>query len=68
MISDETGRNHSNGEVICDGVRLIQDRETRLAALNASIARGLAEADAGRTTPVKSVFDRLEAKYRAMGA
>lgn len=50
------------------GVRLIQDREARLAALDASIARGLADADAGRTTPADQVFDRLEAKYRAMGA
>ena len=50
-----------------EGVRLIQDRETRLAALDASIARGLADADAGNTTSADEVFDRLEAKYRAMG-
>ena len=50
-----------------EGVRLIQDRETRLTALDASIARGLADADAGRTAPAESVFDRLETKYRAMG-
>jgi len=49
-------------------VRLIQDRETRLAALDASIARGLADVDAGNITPAEAVFDRLEAKYRAMDA
>jgi antitoxin ParD1/3/4 len=63
----ETGRYNSKSEVLREGVRLIQDRETRLAALDASIARGLADADAGRTAPAEGVFDRLEAKYRAMG-
>jgi antitoxin ParD1/3/4 len=37
-----------------------------LTALDASIKRGLADADAGRTKPAGDVFDRLEAKYRAM--
>jgi antitoxin ParD1/3/4 len=61
----EAGRYNSKSEVLREGVRLIQERETRLAALDASIARGLADADAGRTKPVAEVFDRLEAKYRA---
>ncbi|MDP3551250.1 MAG: type II toxin-antitoxin system ParD family antitoxin [Novosphingobium sp.] len=64
----EAGRYNSKSEVLREGVRLIQDRETRLAALDASIARGLADADAGRTVPVDATFDRLEAKYRAMSA
>ncbi|WP_176593394.1 type II toxin-antitoxin system ParD family antitoxin [Sphingobium sp. EM0848] len=63
-----TGRYNSKSEVLREGVRLIHDRETRLAALDASIARGLADADAGRTTPADKVFDRLEAKHRGMGA
>ena len=63
----ETGRYNSKSEVLREGVRIIQDRETRLAALDASIARGLADADTGRTTsPADAVFDRLEAKYRAL--
>lgn len=61
-----TGRYNSKSEVLREGVRLIQDRETRLSALEASISRGLADADAGRTKPAEKVFDRLEAKYRAM--
>ncbi|AER56639.1 addiction module antidote protein [Pseudoxanthomonas spadix BD-a59] len=60
-----SGRYGSKSEVLREGVRLIQDRETRLAALDASIARGMADADAGRTKPAEAVFDRLEAKYRA---
>lgn len=63
----ETGRYNSKSEVLREDIRLIQDREARLAALDASIARGLADADAGRTRPAAEVFDRLEAKYRAMG-
>lgn len=61
-----TGRYNSKSEVLREGVRLIQDREARLIALDSSIARGLADADAGRTKPATEVFDRLEAKYRAM--
>jgi antitoxin ParD1/3/4 len=43
------------------------DEEPRLAALDASIARGIADADSGRTKSVAEVFDRLEAKFAAMG-
>lgn len=64
----DTGRYASKSEVLREGVRLVQDRETKLAALDASIMRGLADADAGRTKPANEVFDRLEAKYRAMAA
>ncbi len=63
-----TGRYNSKSEVLREGVRLIQDREARLAALDIAIARGLADADAGRTAPADQVFERLESKYRAMGS
>ena len=62
----EAGRYGSKSEVLREGIRLVQDRETRLAALDASIARGLADVDAGRTAPADGVFKRLEDKYRAM--
>ena len=62
----KSGRYNSKSEVLREGVRLIQERETRLAALDAAIARGLADADAGRVKPIDQVFDRLEAKYRAL--
>ena len=60
------GRYNSKSEVLREGVRLIQERETKLAALDAMIARGIADADAGRLTPMDEVFDRLEAKYKNM--
>ena len=62
----KSGRYHSKSEVLREGVRLIQEREVRLAALDAAIARGVADADAGRVKPMAEVFDRLEAKYRAL--
>ena len=62
-----TGRYNSKSEVLREGVRLVQEREARLATLDAAIARGLADADAGRVKPASEVFDRLEAKYRAQG-
>lgn len=62
----ESGRYGSKSEVLREGVRLIQDREARLAALDASITRGLADAEAGRTRSAAKVFDRLETKYAAM--
>jgi len=60
-----SGRYHSKSEVLREGVRLIQERESRLAALDASIARGLADVDAGRVKPSAEVFDRLEAQLTA---
>lgn len=58
-----SGRYHSKSEVLREGVRLIQEREARLAALDASIARGLADVDAGRVKTSSEAFDRLEARF-----
>ena len=60
----ETGRYGSKSEVLREGVRLIQDREARLAALDSVIERALADSEAGRGKSAREVFDRLEAKYR----
>lgn len=57
-----TGRYNSKSEVLREGVRLIQERETKLAALDAAIARGIADADAGRVVLAEEVFDRLREK------
>jgi antitoxin ParD1/3/4 len=62
-----SGRYRSKSEVLREGVRLIQEREMRLAALDASIARGLADADAGRTEPSSEVFAQLKAKFGGRG-
>jgi antitoxin ParD1/3/4 len=62
----DSGRYNSKSEVLREGVRLVQDREARLAALDAAIMRGLADADSGRAAIADEIFDRLEAKYRAL--
>jgi antitoxin ParD1/3/4 len=62
----ETGRYNSKSEVLREGIRLIQERETRLSVLDQALARGLADAEAGRVKPMAEVVSRLEAKYQAM--
>jgi len=62
----KSGRYNSRSEVLREGVRLIHERETRLAALDASINRGIADADAGRVHDLDAVANALKAKYAAM--
>ena len=60
----KNGRYQSRSEVLREGVRLVEEREKRLVVLDSAIARGLADADAGRVTPVRDVANRLATKYR----
>ncbi len=59
----KTGRYNSRSEVLREGVRMIEEREKRLAALDLSIARGIADVEAGRMTTAKTVLARLTAKH-----
>ncbi|HEV2954775.1 MAG TPA: type II toxin-antitoxin system ParD family antitoxin [Xanthobacteraceae bacterium] len=62
----KSGRYNSRSEILREGVRLVQEREAKLAALDAAITRGIADAEAGRVKPLAKVFDRLEARYRRL--
>jgi antitoxin ParD1/3/4 len=64
----KNGRYNSKSEVLREGVRLVQEREKRLAALDGSIRRGVADSEAGKGRPATEVFDRLEKKVRALAA
>jgi antitoxin ParD1/3/4 len=60
------GRYNSKSEVLREGVRLVEEREKRLQALDAALAQGEADADAGRVKAAGDVFKRLQDKYEAM--
>jgi antitoxin ParD1/3/4 len=64
----ESGRYGSRSEVLREGARIIHEREKRLAALDAALARGIADADAGRTHSVDEVRKSLTARYAKMAA
>lgn len=56
-----TGRYNSKSEVLREGVRLVQEREARLAALE----RGLADVRDGKVHPAENVFAELRARVEA---
>jgi antitoxin ParD1/3/4 len=62
----KNGRYGSRSEVLREGVRVIQEREKRLAKLDAQLARAVDDIEAGRTYDADEVFARLERKYSNM--
>jgi antitoxin ParD1/3/4 len=59
----ESGRYGSKSEVLREGVRLVEEREKRLVALDAAIERGLADVEAGRTYALEDVANELNDRY-----
>jgi antitoxin ParD1/3/4 len=57
------GRYNSKSEVLREGVRLVQEREARLAELNEMLQKGIDELDAGLGIPAEEVFAELRARY-----
>lgn len=64
----KSGRYNSRSEVLREGVRIIQEREARLAELEASIRQGIEEIEAGGGHDLEDVAARLKAKYSAMAS
>lgn len=58
----KSGRYNSRSEVLREGVRIIHERETRLAALDASIAQGVADLREGRVYTVEELRKSLGIK------
>lgn len=57
----EKGRYNSKSEVIREGIRLVQERETRLAFLHAAIQEGIDAVKAGDVYTSEEVFAELDA-------
>jgi antitoxin ParD1/3/4 len=58
-----TGAYGSNSEVIREALRGWLEREQRLVALDAAIARGVADAEAGRVHEVDAVREELRKRF-----
>jgi antitoxin ParD1/3/4 len=64
----ENGRYNSKSEVLREGVRLVQEREARLRQLDAMLAAGQADIDAGRTKSLEEVAANAQRHIAAIAA
>jgi antitoxin ParD1/3/4 len=64
----KNGRYGSRSEVLREGVRLVQERETKWARFDAEIQKGIDDSEAGRTVPLDEAFDRVREKIRSKKA
>jgi antitoxin ParD1/3/4 len=66
----ESGRYDSAAEVVLDALSLLRDQQllhkARRDWLKAEVQKGIDSAERGELIPAEQVFDRLEAKYRAL--
>lgn len=58
-----SGAYSSNSEVIRVALRGWMEREQRLATLDSAIARGIADAEAGRTQEIKTIREELRRRF-----
>jgi antitoxin ParD1/3/4 len=55
----KSGRYRSRSEVLREGVRLVQEREAKLAHFKAEIQKGIDSADRGELFDADEVFDKF---------
>ena len=67
----EGGRYNNASEVVRAGLRLLETeeelRKRKLAELDAALARGIADAEAGRVYTIDEVRDYLRAQFQNSG-
>ncbi len=64
----EGGGYGSNSEVIREAMRGWIERDRQLAVLDAAIARGVIDSEAGRTQPLDAVRDELNKRLASASA